>query len=424
MKLLLVEPNFPVPNKSRNHKSVLPIGLLKLASYYMDKDHRVKLVKGTQKLRNFKPDQIMITSLFTYWATYVKDCVKFYKELYPEAKVIVGGVYASLMPEHCKDYTGCDEVFIGIHREAEKYFPAYNLLNPKPEYQIIHTSRGCFRRCPFCGVWKIEPNVTFKKSIRNEICSNKLIFYDNNLLANPNIKNILDEIIAAKRKGKSIICEAQCGIDGRLLTPEIASLLKEAGFPNIRIAWDWHYSKWKDIKTHLDMLAKAGYRSKDIYVFMLYNWEIPFEEMEKKRIKCWEWQVQIADCRFRPVNQTFDNYNPRKKQTNKDYYIHPKWTDAEVKQFRKNVRRQNICVRQELAFYSSTLEHKRKNKKLTLRLRRMPQWKVKRIIKDAWFPDKATYPLSNKSDRGWLLKQIFFPYKHIKSYLKNREPNS
>ena len=30
--VLLVEPNFPIPAKSRNHKNFLPIGLLKIAA--------------------------------------------------------------------------------------------------------------------------------------------------------------------------------------------------------------------------------------------------------------------------------------------------------------------------------------------------------------------------------------------------------
>ena len=106
------------------------------------------------------------------------------------------------------------------------------------------------------------------------------------------------------------------------------------------------------------MLENAGYHHKDLYVFMLYNWDINFEEMEKKRIQCWKWGVQIADCRFRPLNQTFDHYNPRKDQTGDDYYIRKQggWTDALIKEFRRNVRRQNIAVRQGYGYYSHSLE--------------------------------------------------------------------
>jgi len=46
---------------------------------------------------------------------------------------------------------------------------------------------------------------------------------------------------------------------------------------------------------------------------MIYNWSFDYEELEAKREKCFEWNVQIADCRYRPLNQTFDNYNSHVK---------------------------------------------------------------------------------------------------------------
>ena len=57
-KILLVEPNFPVPNKSKTHSNFLPIGLLKLASYHRKKGDKIKLVRGNQKINPFKPDTI------------------------------------------------------------------------------------------------------------------------------------------------------------------------------------------------------------------------------------------------------------------------------------------------------------------------------------------------------------------------------
>lgn len=132
---------------------------------------------------------------------------------------------------------------------------------------------------------------------------------------------------------------------------------------------------------------------------MLYNWEIPFKEMEQKRLKCWEWQVQIADCRYRPLDQTFDNYNPHKNnQTNEDYHIHKKsgWTDILIKQFRKNVRRQNICVRHGFPFYSKNLEHKMIKNEITKIIKsKIKENKIKYLEEnkiDYWFPFKITYP--------------------------------
>jgi len=387
MNILLVEPNFPEFNRNKFRKNSLPIGLLKLASFYRAQGHVVKLERENQTVEaQFKPDLILITSSFTYWYKYVWDSVDYHRKMFPNAKIIVGGIYASLMPEHCKQ-SGCDEVYVGINKEAENCLPAYDLLRPQAIYQIIHTSRGCLRKCSYCGVWKIEPELVCKESIINEIVTNSIVFYDNNLLANPNISNILREIIQIREKNPHLHCEAQCGIDARLLTKEIALLLKEAGFKNMRIAWDWNYNDWKNIEISLDMLYSAGFRRKDIYVFMIYNWEIPFKEMEKKRIKCWEWQVQIADCRFRQLDQIVDHYEPLKSQTSNDYFIHPKWRDDQVKAFRRNVRRQNICVRHRFPFYSKSLEHKRIKNEISLKFSEMPLSEVKRLVNDAWFPE-------------------------------------
>jgi len=364
MKVLLVEPNFPIPAKSKNYKNFLPIGLLKIASYLRGNKIKIELKRGIPNsqediddLEKFNPNEIWITSLFTYWSKYVKEVVRYYKEFFPKAKVVVGGIYASLLPEHCKEYTECDEVFIGIHNEAEGFFPAYDLVDV--DYQILHASRGCIRRCKFCGTYKIEPKFISKRSIKDEIRSNKLIFYDNNFFANKYLDNILNELESARVNSRPVYSECQSGFDGRILTKDLAIKLKKARFINPRIAWDNSYKEYKDIERQIIFLVDGGYNPKDIYVFMVYNYDLPFEIMEEKRKKCFEWGVQIADCRFRPLNQTFDNYKPHKKeQSNEDYYIHPNWTDSEVRRFRKNVRRQNICIRHGFPFYSKDLEHK------------------------------------------------------------------
>ncbi len=414
MKILLVEPNFPIPPKSKNHKNFLPIGLLKIASYLRSKNSNIKLVRGEpqniediEEIKNFNPDEIWITSLFTYWAKYVKNSVHFYKEMFPKAKIKVGGIYASLRPpDEVKKFTGCDEVIQGVIPEAEKLLPAYDLLknaNPSPiDYQIIHASRGCDRKCNFCGTWQIEPEFIPEKSILNKITHEKIVFYDNNLLMNPHIESILDELAELKKKNQIKWCESQSGFDGRILLekPYLAKKIKLAGFRDLRIAWDWKYNEHPTIKKQIDLLVDAGYPYQAIYLFVIYNWNIPFKEMEKKRIKCFEWKVQISDCRYRPLNQLFDNYSPRiNDQTNEDYYIHTEagWTDALIKQFRRNIRQQNICVRQGFPFYSKFFERKKVGREITRKVKELKniENKIKfmdSIGADCWFPDKIKYP--------------------------------
>lgn len=399
-KILLVEPDFPIPGKSRNHKNFFPIGLLKIATYLKQFNNEIKLIRFDSNLmadnyengKEFVPDYIFITSLFTYWSSYVKKTVQFYKKRYPNAIVNVGGIYASLMPIHCKEYTECDEVFTGTCKDAEDLVPDYSLIE-NIDFQIIHTTRGCTRECSCCGVYIIEPEFSHKFSIKNEVVKKIIVFYDNNLLANPHIKNILNEIIELRKIRKIRYCESQSGFDGRIIQkkPELGLLLKKAGFRHPKIAWDGPFSGHVNIEKQIEILVKAGYNRKEISIFMVYNSDLSFKEMEQKRVKCWKWSVQISDCRFRPLNQTYDHYSGFKKnQTSKDYYIHTNWSDSSVKKFRSNVRKHNICIRQTSLFYSAKMERKKIPKEEMVKYRNMNFNQAKKYLDDVWNPGKIS----------------------------------
>ncbi|MBD3309499.1 radical SAM protein [candidate division KSB3 bacterium] len=369
MRILLVEPDFPYPSKSKNqankiHKNFVPVGLLKLGAYHNKLGHKVKLVRGNVSIRelgSFKPSMIFVTSIFTYWSKYVWDTIEHYRTLFPEAKIIIGGIYATLhsdrkyFREKLSYYNA--KCHVGLHSEAEEYYPDYTLLNGQIDHHVTHAMRGCIRKCSFCGVWKIEPKRTYKTSEDlieeiKEVGKNKVIFFDNNFLANENIKEILSDLSKLRVNNRPVRFECQSGFDGRLLegNPELATLLKKANFHSVRIAWDNSLRDFQSVKKQLDYLGTAGYKPKDIFVFMVYNYEIPYEKMLKKLEYCKKWGVQIADCRYRPLDSLKDDYNPgkyRTGQTDEDYYIHTKsgWTDHKIRDFRKRVRQHNIWVR-------------------------------------------------------------------------------
>lgn len=366
MKVLLVEPNFPYPTKSKNkagtvHKNFIPIALLKFASLYKSKGYDVKLVRGILGVSELKyhPDLIIITSIFTYWSKYVWETVRHYRKIFPKSEINLGGIYATLHAEKESFKKLAEElevkVFKGLHSEAEKYLPDYTLV-PDVEYHATHMMRGCIRKCAFCGTWKIEPNQFFKtkEKIINELIyvnKNKVIFYDNNMLANPDIKNILKEFQTLRINNRPVKFESQSGFDGRLLEkdPELVELIKLARFTNVRIAWDNGLSDNESIEKQIQLLIKAGYVAKDISIFMIYNFNITFEEMIRKVKFCKKWGVQINDCRYRPLFVEYDDYNPhtKKGQTERSYYIHSQsgWTDDKIRKFRHEVRIHNIWIR-------------------------------------------------------------------------------
>ncbi len=351
MRILLAEPEFPLAIKSKNHSHFLPIGLLKIGTYHKERGDEVQLVRGLRH-SDFLPERVLITSLFTYWSKQVHDAARFYHEAYPNAQIEVGGIYASLMPEDCKRRSPFAKIYRGLYRRgiAEMVLPDYSLLPEELDYQIVHTSRGCTRKCAFCGTWKIEPEFTCVDSVVPLIQKRKLVFYDNNLLANPHIDKILRELIAYRTSsGHALRCESQSGFDLRLLTDDRAQLLKQAHFVNPRVAWDGSYETWPHVRTAIEMLERAGYERKEIYVFMIYNHVLSFCEMRRKLDACRRWRVRVIDCRYRPLDYTEDNYVPGpKRQGPTEYYIHKGWTDAQVRGFRRAVRRQNIAILLEL----------------------------------------------------------------------------
>jgi hypothetical protein len=396
MKVLLVVPDFPIPPKRKVNHDFMPVGLLKIGTYFKKAlGWDVRLHFGNHRARRFVPNQVWITSLFTYWSQHVVDSTLYYHRIYPGAKVVVGGIYASLMPDDCATRTRAS-VHIGLMNEAEEWCKSHRLnsqlLHKAADFQILHGMRGCFRKCKFCGTWKLEPEMTFERDLSSRVYKNHVVFYDNNFLKNDNIRDILRELAQVRVRKKRVTYECQSGFDGRILDEELARLIHDAHFINPRIAWDNSYDDFPQIERQIRLLEKAGYKRKDISVFMLYNWQFPFDVLERKRLMCWDWRVQVSDCRFRPLTQTFDNYNPRRDQTTTDYYIHENWTDKEIKQFRRNVRRHNICVRHGFPFYSKDLETMKVSKKRYALLVGSSRTKVRELLKDAWYPDQFTSP--------------------------------
>jgi hypothetical protein len=99
------------------------------------------------------------------------------------------------------------------------------------------------------------------------------------------------------------------------------------------------------VKQAIDLLEKAGYKRREIYIFMIYNHVLSYSEMKRKLEACRRWRVRVIDCRYRPLDSTEDNYRRGPKpQEHGEYYIHKGWTDAQVRRFRRNVRQQNIGV--------------------------------------------------------------------------------
>ncbi len=303
MHILLVEPDY--------YTRYPPLGLLKLGAHHRAKGDSVDLVRSPNTPRA-RPDAIYVTSLFTYAWRPVHEAVQLYKTMYPEAKVWLGGIYASLLPEHA-ELSGADEVHVGLFPEAEALMPAYDLV-PEWKSTILFASRGCIRRCGFCSVPKLEGRPSdFRYGMRGLLYPGhkSMTFWDNNILGNPNWREVFDEVAEW-----GIEVDFNQGLDGRLLTEEVADKVARCKMRTIRLAYDY-IGVGPYIEKAIHRLRELGVSPKKIVVYTLFNYVDDPENFFHRVRDLLNWGAVCYPMRFEPLTSL-----------DKNKYVSPKW-DAE-----------------------------------------------------------------------------------------------
>jgi hypothetical protein len=233
MNILLIEP--------ASYSQYLPLGLLKLSSLYRSQGYQVRFVRGLSLITDFRPDEIKITSLFTWAWRPVWEAVGFCRALFPRAPIALGGVYASLTPDHTRE-SGADEIMTGLVPEAEGLMPDYGLV---PEWHrdraasILFSQRGCIRKCPFCAVPKFEGKpfqVCDTTSISDLVhpAHKGVILWGNNILGETYWRDVFDELHTL---GAEV--DFNQGLDARLIMEEVSEAITRLNIPAIRMAYDF-----------------------------------------------------------------------------------------------------------------------------------------------------------------------------------------
>ena len=214
-----------------------------------------------------------------------------------------------------------------FHKDVQLLKPySYGPYNKvRGDKQAIRITEGCPWNCPNC----YEPTEIKIFGIP-EIKRNHVLIYDMNLLCKPEALEIIEELGEKRVNNKVVYYELVCGIDYRFLTQEIANALHANRFKKIRLAWDGNYSEQKKIKAAIDKLIKAGYKRKEVMLFMLCNYRIDFDENLAKLDLAKVWGVKVCDCYFDGV--VFPHVTSRW------------WSDRQNKLFRKKVRKHNQLV--------------------------------------------------------------------------------
>ncbi len=314
-RVLLVEPGYK--NKYP------PLGLMKLASYHRERGDLVQFVKGEDSsVLMHAWDRVCVTTLFSFEWKRTSATIDFAIQAagnQPE-RVFVGGIAASLMREEfIKESRWAGVRFIaglleGAPAKAlqlsiddsdfgaddttgqpiEERVPDYSILNhidyiyPVHDAYFGYASRGCIRKCHFCGVPKLEgaqkempPLYDLVNGITKQQGPKKdLILMDNNVTASARYKEIIAEICdlgftvgaTLDRDGRRLKrrVDFNQGVDARILakSPMYLKEMAKICISPLRIAFD-HIGVRKVYDIAIRMAADNGITSLSNY--MLYN---------------------------------------------------------------------------------------------------------------------------------------------------------
>ena len=358
--ILLIEPGY------RNKYP--PLGLMKIAQYHgtNGKKDNVKFIKGEDKsVSGIAWDRIYITTLFSFEWTRIGKSIDFAIELVNghTEKIFVGGIAASLMNDQfiaetkwrgirfIKGLLGGspaeslqldefqEELYSEDHSSTpiEDLTPDYSILNqiqyeyPVSDAYFAYASRGCIRKCTFCGVPALEGTQRDTYSVSrvvNEVSKlygekRHLTLMDNNVVASSNFKEIIAEIrdlgfkkgATIKRRNRTLQrrVDFNQGVDARILCkdPMFLRELSTICINPLRIAFD-HLGLKKHYSQAIRYAAEFGLT--ELSNYMLYNFhDSPLDLFERMRLNVElneELNIRIFSfpMRYQPVTRRDRGY--------------------------------------------------------------------------------------------------------------------
>ncbi len=259
--------------------------------------------------RVVKPDLILVTSMMTYWYPGVRETIAQLKQAFPQVPLALGGIYATLCPDHARKVSGADLVLSGpgevaVFRLLKEYagwqvklqfdparldtypWPAFDLQRHLA-YVPLLTSRGCPFRCAYCASFLLEPGLRRRspEAVMEEIRHwhgnfgvRNFAFYDDAFLVDSQRHALpLLEKIVASNLGLAFHTPNALHVQG--IDRQVARLLYRAGFETIRLGLETTaFEQRSDLdakvtaeqfRAAVENLKNAGFRSHQVGAYLL-----------------------------------------------------------------------------------------------------------------------------------------------------------
>jgi len=258
-----------------------------------------------------RPDAVLVTSMMTYNYPGPFEAIRRVRARWPGVPVALGGVYATLCPDHARTHSGADAVLTGPgEQDALEWvsqiagdplplsngddiplMPAHDLRRPQG-YVALLTARGCPFQCPYCAVhlldtpggrggWRRRDPAHVVDEIAwcvRDLGARDVAFYDDALLvdAAQHIHLILDGAI---NRGLPVRFHTPNGLHARYIDRSLARKMRRAGFVTLRLgletadpaqqARDGGKVDDAAFSRAVEALFHAGYSAREVAAYVL-----------------------------------------------------------------------------------------------------------------------------------------------------------
>ena len=239
-------------------------------------------------------DVALIQTGMTYWYLGVREVIADIRAARPQAKIILGGVYATLCASHARRL-GADLVIGGTDLTPlwhflnmvpdERAMPLWDLYTKSPT-GVVKLADGCPFRCTYCSVPQVYPKFharPLERSlaelgflVRHGV--QNLAFYDDALLFQP--EQILKPFLGAvQRHNIRVNFHTPNALNARFVSRELAQLMIETGFKNIYLGFESSAYAWQkstggkvyseELARAVDNLLRAGADPRMLHAYLI-----------------------------------------------------------------------------------------------------------------------------------------------------------
>ncbi|NQT19545.1 MAG: radical SAM protein [Planctomycetes bacterium] len=204
-------------------------------------------------------DFALVQTGVTYWYAGVAEVIEDIRAITPATRIVLGGVYATLCPQHARGL-GADLVVEGAALE-----PLWRLLGlaPQPaeppfwegyrhlEAGVMKLTDGCPYRCTYCSVPRVSAGFSARPAERSlasfdHLCScgaGHVAFYDDALLYRQE-DVLLPFLRDVSARGTQVDFHTPNALHARFVTPESAEAMVHAGFKTFYLGFESGSAEW------------------------------------------------------------------------------------------------------------------------------------------------------------------------------------